>query len=337
VNASGHVLSVIVVALDEAAHIARLKQALDAMEKPAGLEMETILVDGGSRDGTPERARQAGFTKVIELPGASIPVCRNHGIAAARGDLLAFFDGDCEPARNWLSTALPFFDRHRELIVGWPVEPAPDSGWVAHAWHTHWSHKIPVAGRGTQVIEKDAFRLVTTRGMLLHRTVAERIGGFDENLPTGEDTDLVFRAAAAGMTVLAVPALRVVHHGEPRTLREFFRQQLWHANRTSYRTIINHSRGRRGAHAPLFTIAFLSAILLAGCFLPAAIFGQPVLALLLALPLPLLVTIPAALTARRAHRPLLVPALAVLYFLYGLARSLDLLGLHRNKKSWKQA
>ena len=67
-------LSIIVVALNEARHIARLKDSIDHLSNPDRIDIETILIDGGSRDDTANLAKQAGFGKVIRLPGASIPV-----------------------------------------------------------------------------------------------------------------------------------------------------------------------------------------------------------------------------------------------------------------------
>ena len=95
-----HVLSVMVVSLNEAPHLANLKAALDRLQRPPGWRLETILVDGGSTDNSVDVARQAGFDECAVLPGASIPVCRNQALRMARGNALAFLDGDCVPARD---------------------------------------------------------------------------------------------------------------------------------------------------------------------------------------------------------------------------------------------
>ena len=52
-----HVLSIMVVVLNEAQHVAGLKAALDHLHLPEGWSLETILIDGGSRDGTVAAAR----------------------------------------------------------------------------------------------------------------------------------------------------------------------------------------------------------------------------------------------------------------------------------------
>ena len=330
-----HILSVMVVALNEAQHLPGLKAALDRLRLPAGWSLETILVDGGSRDGSVEVARHAGFDECLVVPGASIPVCRNRALQAARGSALAFLDGDCMPEHDWLEQAAPWLLKPGPVLVGYPVQPPAAGNWIQRAWHAHWHHKNPAAQQGSaEPVTVEAFRLITTRNMLFNRALLEAVPAFDETLTTGEDTDFAFRAAQAGIEVAALPTLRVTHLGEPATLRQYYRQQLWHANRKAYSTILKSSGGKSGANAIYFSLAFLAALLLVPLGLALAVSYSPWFGLLL-VPLVLVTAGPAALIADRANSPLLFIRLIILYFLYGLARSVDLVGLAPRKKSWK--
>ncbi len=330
-----HVLSVMVVALNEARHLPGLKQALDHLHLPEGWSLETILIDGGSRDGTVEAAREAGFDECQVHPGASIPVCRNHALRAARGTALAFLDGDCMPDRDWLACAAPWLLKPTPVLLGYPVQPPASGNWIQRSWHAHWHHKNPAAQGGNPApVVTDAFRLITTRNMLFNRALLGAVPAFDETLTTGEDTDFAFRATRAGCEVVALPALRVTHLGEPSTLRQYYRQQLWHANRKAYGTILKSSGGKSGANAIFFSLAFLGALLLVPPGVVLALFYSPWCWFFLA-PLVLVTAGPAALIADRAHSPLLFLRLCILYFLYGLARSVDLVGLSPRKSSWK--
>jgi len=330
-----HVLSVMVVALNEAKHLPGLKDALDHLRLPEGWSLETILVDGGSRDGTVEAAREAGFDECLVHPGASIPVCRNHALRAARGSAFAFLDGDCVPDRHWLEHAAPWLLKPAPVLLGYPVTPPESGNWIQHSWHAHWHHKNPAARQGDAApVVAEAFRLITTRNMLFNRALLGVVPAFDESLTTGEDTDFAFRAAQAGCEVVALPSLRVAHLGEPATLRQYYRQQLWHANRKAYGTILKSSRGKAGANAIYFSVAFLGSLLLAFLGVVLALLFTPWTLFLLA-PLVAVTAGPAALIADRANSPILFLRLTVLYFLYGFARSVDLVGLSPRKKSWK--
>jgi cellulose synthase/poly-beta-1,6-N-acetylglucosamine synthase-like glycosyltransferase len=335
VNAESHILSVMVVALNEARHLPGVKAALDKLHLPAGWSIETILIDGGSHDGSVEIAREAGFDECQVHRGASIPVCRNHALRAARGSALAFLDGDCIPDRHWLEQAAPWLLKPAPVLLGYPVTPPETGNWIHRSWHAHWHHKNPAAQGGDPApVTSEAFRMITTRNMLFNRALLEVVPDFDETLTTGEDTDFAFRATQAGCEVVALPALRVTHLGEPSTLRQYYRQQLWHANRKAYGTILKSSGGKSGANAIFFSMAFLASLLLAVLGLLLASLFTP-WALLLLGPLAAVTIAPAALIADRANSPVLFFRLIVLYFLYGLARSVDLVGLSPRKKSWK--
>ena len=89
-NSLGAVVSAVIPCLDEEAAIGAVVRDVLA-QGPA----EVIVVDGGSRDGTAERAREAGARVVVE-PRRGYGRAIMSGIAAARLDatILLFLDGD---------------------------------------------------------------------------------------------------------------------------------------------------------------------------------------------------------------------------------------------------
>ena len=84
------VVAVVIPCLDEEAAIGKLIEALRAQ----GVD-EAIVVDGGSRDRTVERAKAAGAEVVVEPLRGYGRACAT-GVAAARADaaVIAFMDGD---------------------------------------------------------------------------------------------------------------------------------------------------------------------------------------------------------------------------------------------------
>ena len=205
---------------------------------------------------------------------------------------------------------------------------------MQHAWHIHWSHKLRAAveAESENLVRNQAFRLLTTRNLIMNRDVFEAVGGFDESLATGEDTDFALRAARSGTNVCGLPSLRVLHHGEPRTLEQFYRQQYWHANRDAYGKILRERQGIQGLNALLFTFLFAASLLLSAAgFLSASV------RLVYGLPLVLLIGGPALLVATRAKEPLQAVPLAILYFAYGLARAVELFRIHGKGKSWRNS
>jgi glycosyltransferase involved in cell wall biosynthesis len=81
-------VTLIIPALNEAACIGPL-----LAELPAGLVQQVIVADNGSTDNTAGAARRAG-AEVVREPRRGYGYACAAGVAAARGDVLAFMDGD---------------------------------------------------------------------------------------------------------------------------------------------------------------------------------------------------------------------------------------------------
>jgi glycosyltransferase involved in cell wall biosynthesis len=81
-------VTLIIPALNEAECIGPLLGEL-----PAGLAQQVVVVDNGSTDDTAGAARRAG-AQVVREPRRGYGYACSAGVAAARGDVLAFMDGD---------------------------------------------------------------------------------------------------------------------------------------------------------------------------------------------------------------------------------------------------
>ena len=86
-------LSVVIPALDEADRIG------DAVASARAEGVEVLVVDGGSRDGTPERARQAGAEVLQSPPGRARQL--GVGASSARGDVVLFLHADSTLPSGW--------------------------------------------------------------------------------------------------------------------------------------------------------------------------------------------------------------------------------------------
>lgn len=82
-------ISVIIPTLNEAATIGRLIKFLQGIP-----ELEIIISDGGSRDGTTEQIRQRGVVAVPSKPGRGVQL--NAGVQVASGGILLFLHADSQ-------------------------------------------------------------------------------------------------------------------------------------------------------------------------------------------------------------------------------------------------
>lgn len=203
-------VSVIVPCLDAERDLAVCLASVHACRYPA---LELIVVDNGSRDRSVEIANQYA-TRVYEIPGVTISALRNRAAAEAQGRILAFLDADCVPHPNWLREGVSAL-RPEPCVAGHAYDVPEDASWIERDWSLQRDpgrHEAAGLPGGNLFVEKDAFH---------------RIGGFDERLRTGEDAEFCKRASQR-MRVISDDRIRVVHLGNPKTLAQFLRREIWY-------------------------------------------------------------------------------------------------------------
>lgn len=164
--------------------------------------VELIVVDDGSSDGTPEFA--AGFgerVRVLRQRNAGPAAARNRGMAAARGELVAFLDADDVWLPGKLRAQVDHLRSHPEVgivygaFLRWsagpdgsfgppPVPPGADPGVPLVREQSGWIY--------TGLLFDNIVHVITA---MLRKPVVDRLGGFDESLRTGEDYDFWLRAS----------------------------------------------------------------------------------------------------------------------------------------------
>ncbi len=167
------VISIILPVLNEvgilAATLARL---------PAAADLEIILVDGGSGDGTRELAGRFPHLRLLTAPrGRGVQM--NAGAAAARGELLAFLHADTRLGPAHLA-ALRRAAADPAFVAGaFELEltpPVPALRFIARG--ANWRSRVFGLPYGDQVL-------------ILRRDLFQALGGFAHRRP--EDLDLVLR------------------------------------------------------------------------------------------------------------------------------------------------
>lgn len=250
-------LSFIIPAKNEEEGITETLRAIRAAVPSQRLQ-EIIVADNGSADRTGLIAESHGAC-VITSATSTIAALRNAGASKAVGEVLVFLDADVSLDPQW-ALGLARLDRKLEeradLVSGaWCKVPATDS-WIPRLWHEGVAKRGPV-------------RHIGSGHLIVPRRTFETLGGFDETLRTGEDYDFCERARSAGIPVIALPELVAIHRGEPQTLREFFKRELWHGagDATNVKRVLRSyvllmAIGLAGLHAlmilPFFSFGLVS-------------------------------------------------------------------------------
>ncbi len=152
---------------------------------------ELIVVDDGSRDGTTESLR-AAFPQVmlLRLEGRGVSAARNHGIRAASSEWLAFLDSDDE----WLPEKL---EAQLAALAAAPEHPVchTDEIWIRDGRRVNPRRRH--AKRGGHIFRHCLpLCAISPSSAMVHRSVFERVGTFDESLLACEDYDLWLRVCS---------------------------------------------------------------------------------------------------------------------------------------------
>ncbi len=212
--------SVIICTRDRAPMLAETLRAFQSVTVPLDWQVELIVADNGSTDGTAEVVRTAThpaikIRHVYEArPGKSR--AQNTAMTAARGEVLLFTDDDVEPSENWLeSMARPLLEKRCEAVAGHILLAAD----LRRPWFTD-LHGIWLAEmRELATVSPE----LVGASMGIHRTVFDRIDNFDEDLGPGatgfgEETLIWKQMMEAGLRIEPVRDTCVIHHPEPSRL-----------------------------------------------------------------------------------------------------------------------
>lgn len=193
-----------------------LPDCLAALNRLNPRPQEVILVDNGSTDRSLQllhafaESRAAESTRVLEERRPGPGAARNAGIRVLRGELIAFTDADCCPDPDWLHhVAEPFADPAVGVVAG-RVVGAKSTSIVElfSALYTLQSSDRPVRRRRWTPWGGG----YPTANMAVRRLLLQKLGGFDEDMRTGEDHDLCARIYADGAELAYNPAARVSHY-----------------------------------------------------------------------------------------------------------------------------
>ena len=110
-------------------------QTLEAIYANTRLPDEVILADGGSTDRTVSLVKKHfPQVKVYNNPERNAAAGRNVGIKYAKGDIIAFTDGDCVVAKDWIEQIQSAFENHDIDGLGGKVLNAEPRNHIEEYW-----------------------------------------------------------------------------------------------------------------------------------------------------------------------------------------------------------
>jgi glycosyltransferase involved in cell wall biosynthesis len=225
-----------------------LPSLLAAGRRVGGIEL--IYVDNGSTDGSREflQSLESKGLKTHVMEGGTIAGMRNWGARQSRGTYLSFIDSDCSVPENYFEEAIDVLRSTGAAATGCEIHIPEQPHWLEAAWHDlHYFGRdrfVPYLNSGNFFVSRAAFQAV---------------GGFREDMVTGEDAEIGQRLVSAGHRIFASPRVKAIHLGNPKSIREFYRRNVWHGL-GMFGTVSRKNLDRPTAMLALHLLATISGI-----------------------------------------------------------------------------
>ena len=193
-----HKISVVIPVFNGAPFVLRAIASVTAQSLPAA---ELLVVDDGSTDGTVVVLREIdGLIRLGDDRNRGQAAALNRGVAASRGELIAFLDADdvWMPDKLERQAAALDGDPHLEAVFG------------------HARERVDISD--PRLVPRDG-RVLPARlpsALLIRRHAFERVGPFDETLRIGAPVDWYARAQTCGLRERLLPDVvyeRHIHGG----------------------------------------------------------------------------------------------------------------------------
>ncbi len=214
---------------------------LDSLARQDPPPHETIVVDNGSCDGSPE-------LRVIRLrENEGFARAANVGIAAASGEFVALLNTDVELAPGWLGALVAALQADPRALAAGGKLLRFEQREILEEYGTEWRWDGRVRHLGEGESDRGQYEdpgevfSVCAAAALYRRELVRALGGFDEAFfAYGEDVELAFRARRAGRRSLYTPAARAFHRRQTTSARERSIDVLRLSTRNLWLIVLTH-------------------------------------------------------------------------------------------------
>ena len=168
-----------------------LLNAIDSVLNQTYQNIELIIIDDGSSDKTINKLKQyKSQIKIYSQINKGVSAARNKGIKISQNDWVAFLDSDDRWHPKKLEKQINYLKKNPKYKIC-----HTDEIWIRNAIRVnpHYKHKK----YGGYIFDKclDICR-ISPSSALIHKSIFDNVGLFDENLPVTEDYDLWLKITA---------------------------------------------------------------------------------------------------------------------------------------------
>lgn len=170
-----------------------IESVLNQTARPA----EIVVVDDGSTDDTARVVGEYGAAvRYVYQHNSGPAVARNKGISEATAEWIAFLDADDEWLPHKIESQMRVLEKHRDIM--WcttAFEDTDGEDTLPSLLPEELKQQLDRHGSLPYFMASIKGMRIGTPGFIIHRSVLNEVGGFDPEMPAGQDMDMWCRIA----------------------------------------------------------------------------------------------------------------------------------------------
>lgn len=259
-------ISIICPIYNEEKYIAKCIDSILAQDYPQD-DMEVILVDGMSTDGTraivQEYAKQYPFIRLVDNPQRIVPPAMNIGIRAAKGDIIIRLDAHAIFPTCYFSELVKYLKALGADNVGGvcrtlPIKDTTECRAIANVLGSNFGMGNSHFRVGTnEIMEVDTVPFGCFR-----RELFDRIGYFDEELIRNQDDEFNGRIIKNGGKIYLLPQLVIDYYARDtigKVYKMFYQYGL-------FKPLVNKKLGSPATIRQFFPLVFVLGLIVGPFF-----------------------------------------------------------------------
>ena len=231
-----------------------LEVCLKSVNSQTFPNLEVIVADSASHDGTPEIARLLGASVVEFGEDIERTAKKNYSARLGTGSYLYFVDSDFELTPGVIGECVKMCQNEADAVI------VPERVWGNQGFWSRCRQLEVLSYEGDDNVESPRF---------FRREAFLSVGGFDSSLIFGEENDLAVKIRESGLRVKRAKAFVFHHEGSVvsvivrkfyygRTAHLYFRKRGWIAVKQFGPVRVGWIRNKQLiARHPIYTIGFL--------------------------------------------------------------------------------
>lgn len=256
-------ISVVIPTLNEKQHIARALECI-LENKISKHDMEVLLIDGGSSDGTIDQAERYSDRMqlhIIHAPGSTVYKALNIGLEAARGEYFVRVDARSAIPANYIETCLEHLKKPGvECVGGIQFQYGDTIVGESIAWVT--SSLLGTGGAKFRTSKESGFVDSVYLGVY-HTSTLRKLSGFEDGSDYVSEDSLVNNRIRSKGGKVYLDATLAVRYPAKSTFRSLIKQYVIYGAAKAFLARKYHILTSGRQFLPLFFLFFWVALLIA--------------------------------------------------------------------------